>query len=524
MKKKRILSWVLSLVMALTVFSIPVASSAADESDLLQPNDGQFRLVDAPGMNGDGSYSGKSYDEVTEFNLLRMKMDEDYYKDVVIQAYTSFEGYDENGEPMSFEGWMSGACSYPCRWHTSNEEVIQFAYYDYDKYKDVDVEGNTYDTEKGTIELKAVGEGEAVISVEIYGYPDTDEETEEDAGPCVVAKLGFTARVSGENNRIYTWNYKTRTHTQISSSPYKVNTATKFKSTDPYEEFDLCTLVRDGDGEDDYTTYTPEGEIRWVSSNPEVACVDDLSNVSDDWRGTGIIYYLSPGDATISVYLDGNLADKVKVTVTGSGWTKLYLPDKNFSENHYAGTNNITMEFDSYPYWLTDHYTLQRKISGSWKTVATGIYEKDGSYFKKKITGLKAATGYDFRVRLSKELHINDKTKLVYGSWKTIKAATSPAKVTLKTLKTKKKSVTATWKKTACTGYQVQISKDKKFKNAKVTQTYKVTKASTLSKKMKKAKSKLKKGTRYYVRVRAYKTYGTTAYGAWSSVKSIKCK
>ena len=514
MKKKRILSWVLSLVMALTVFSIPVASSAADESDLPQQIDGQYRLVDESGMYiEDGSYCGEVYKDITEFNLLNWEIHENYHKYVVIQEYLGLER----------EPWSIGCCYTHCKWYTSDDEVIQFAYYDNDANK-IDVEGETCETERGEVELKAVGEGEAVISVEIYGYPDTDEETEEDAGPCVVAKLGFTARVSGENNRIYTWNYKTRTHTQISSSPYKVNTATKFKSTDPYEEFDLCTLVRDGDGEDDYTTYTPEGEIRWVSSNPEVACVDDLSNVSDDWRGTGIIYYLSPGDATISVYLDGNLADKVKVTVTGSGWTKLYLPDKNFSENHYAGTNNITMEFDSYPYWLTDHYTLQRKISGSWKTVATGIYEKDGSYFKKKITGLKAATGYDFRVRLSKELHINDKTKLVYGSWKTIKAATSPAKVTLKTLKTKKKSVTATWKKTACTGYQVQISKDKKFKNAKVTQTYKVTKASTLSKKMKKAKSKLKKGTRYYVRVRAYKTYGTTAYGAWSSVKSIKCK
>lgn len=43
----------------------------------------------------------------------------------------------------------------------------------------------------------------------------------------------------------------------------------------------------------------------------------------------------------------------------------------------------------------------------------------------------------------------------------------------------------------------------------------------TLSKKI----TGLKKGKTYYVKVRAYKTFGgKTKYGQWSKYKSIKCK
>ena len=38
-------------------------------------------------------------------------------------------------------------------------------------------------------------------------------------------------------------------------------------------------------------------------------------------------------------------------------------------------------------------------------------------------------------------------------------------------------------------------------------------------------KTNITKGKTYYIRVRAYKTVnGTKYYGAWSKVKSIKCK
>lgn len=91
----------------------------------------------------------------------------------------------------------------------------------------------------------------------------------------------------------------------------------------------------------------------------------------------------------------------------------------------------------------------------------------------------------------------------------TIKKITKPAKKKLK----------ATWSKvSSSTGYEVQFSKSANFK--KGVKKYTTEAAS-------KTATKLKKGTRYYVRVRAYAIYGSTGqkvYSAWSKVKMATAK
>lgn len=84
--------------------------------------------------------------------------------------------------------------------------------------------------------------------------------------------------------------------------------------------------------------------------------------------------------------------------------------------------------------------------------------------------------------------------------------------------KGKKKSLELTWKKVSgASGYQVQVSTQKSFKGAKKKTV----------KKNKYRISKLKPGKKYYVRVRAYRTYRSEdrktgrAYGAWTG-KSIR--
>ena len=72
-------------------------------------------------------------------------------------------------------------------------------------------------------------------------------------------------------------------------------------------------------------------------------------------------------------------------------------------------------------------------------------------------------------------------------------------------------------KVSSVTGYQFTIATDKKFKkNVKTVNTKKLT-TTCIS---------LKKGTTYYIKVRAYKTdsAGKKVYGAYSSVKRIKVK
>lgn len=93
----------------------------------------------------------------------------------------------------------------------------------------------------------------------------------------------------------------------------------------------------------------------------------------------------------------------------------------------------------------------------------------------------------------------------------------APAAVKLSSVKNiSSKSIKVTWKKkSGVTGYQVQYSTSSKMKSAK---TVTVKKAKTTSVTI----SKLKKGKKYYVRVRAYtKKNGKTKYTAWSAKKSI---
>ena len=82
-----------------------------------------------------------------------------------------------------------------------------------------------------------------------------------------------------------------------------------------------------------------------------------------------------------------------------------------------------------------------------------------------------------------------------------------------------KKKVTVRWKAVSgAKGYQIVVAKNKK--GTKKAKTYTVKGAS----KVKKVVKKLKKG-KYYVKVRAYKTYkGNTVYGKFSKVKRVKVR
>ena len=91
----------------------------------------------------------------------------------------------------------------------------------------------------------------------------------------------------------------------------------------------------------------------------------------------------------------------------------------------------------------------------------------------------------------------------------------------MSSLSTKAKAVTVKWKKVKCSSYQIQYSTSSSMKGAK---TLSVSPSST-SKKI----SKLKKGKKYYFRIRAVKksTSGSKSYNYytnWSSKKSITVK
>ena len=135
-------------------------------------------------------------------------------------------------------------------------------------------------------------------------------------------------------------------------------------------------------------------------------------------------------------------------------------------------------------------------------------------YVDSEIDNLKRGRGYIISVQPN---YWVDK-KHVLGEKTSIKIATRPYKVTGVTVKSSSGKAKISWGKKTGSGYQVQIATNSKFtKNKKI---YKLTSSDTL----KKTVSGLKSGRKYYVRVRAYKTYGNTAYGSWSKTVTFICK
>lgn len=112
------------------------------------------------------------------------------------------------------------------------------------------------------------------------------------------------------------------------------------------------------------------------------------------------------------------------------------------------------------------------------------------------------------------------------NEYKGIKAKTltfkiNPKETTIKTPTASKKAFTVKWSKISkqATGYEIMYATNSKFTKGK--KTIKVTSYKTTSKKITGLKSK----TKYYVKVRTYKTVnGVKYYSGWSKVKSIKTR
>lgn len=157
-----------------------------------------------------------------------------------------------------------------------------------------------------------------------------------------------------------------------------------------------------------------------------------------------------------------------------------------------------------------DGYKIYRYKDGAYKCIKT---VRGSDTTSTTISGLTPGQGYSFKVRSYVGEHegsLSDK----------MRAPVKPNKGSLKKLKTGSSHyVTASWYKRTGTGYQIKRATNSKFTSG--VKTYKITSSKTLCKKM----TGLKKGKTYYVKVRAYKTYGgKTVYGPWSGYKKIKCK
>ena len=142
--------------------------------------------------------------------------------------------------------------------------------------------------------------------------------------------------------------------------------------------------------------------------------------------------------------------------------------------------------------------------SKSWKTVKT---TGNTAVIKK----LKTGGLYQFRAAaVDSKKKTGKYSKIRYRFYRSMKGLR---------FKERKKAIRATWKKTkGASGYQVLISEKKDLKGAKViTVKGKNRKAYTVK--------GLRKGKRYYVAVRPYKTKGGNRYiGIRSKIKAVKVR
>ncbi len=203
----------------------------------------------------------------------------------------------------------------------------------------------------------------------------------------------------------------------------------------------------------------------------------------------------------------------------------------------YYGTYSSAAEATVPPAKVTGIETTKRSstyLTLSWDKIsgASGyrVYQYDnskkayvtvatisgGAVTSYKFTGLNSATEYQFKVKAYKKTD----SETIWGSASAaFKECTNPLKVKNLKLTTKSSSVTLKWNKASgASGYQIYRYNSSTKKYEKIAT---IKSGSTVSY----TDQKLKKGTTYQYKVRAYKTYeGKTCHGVFSSVATIKAK
>ena len=223
-----------------------------------------------------------------------------------------------------------------------------------------------------------------------------------------------------------------------------------------------------------------------------------------------------------------------------------YVPCVNHSGSAAVKENIVAATYDKAGSYDEVVYCSVCGEALSLKTVSIEKLKKT-SLSKAKVSGIKNKTYTGKELTQSMTVKLGSKTlkkgtdyKIAYKDNKNVGKVTvtitginaysgtitktfkiNPMATILSSLTSESKGFSIKWKKRAAqiTGYQIQYSTDKNFKKNNKTLT--VNNYKTTSKTI----SKLKGKTKYYVRIRTYKTVsGTKYYSSWSSAKTVTTK
>ena len=216
--------------------------------------------------------------------------------------------------------------------------------------------------------------------------------------------------------------------------------------------------------------------------------------------------------------------------VNGTDYTLSYKNNTN------AGTASVTIKGEGdYTDFVIKYFTIKKIANAITAKSFTRTYSTKAQAFPLGVKVKNGTPTYKSNskyVVVSKAGKVTVKAKFIGKATITITAPAStnytatPKKITVTVNPTKTAlssvsspsagKMTVKWKKNAVgTGYQIQYSTSSKFTSPK---TVTVTKNTTLSKTI----GSLAKGKKYYVRIRTYKTVGSTKfYSGWSAAKAV---
>ena len=239
-----------------------------------------------------------------------------------------------------------------------------------------------------------------------------------------------------------------------------------------------------------------------ITPGVTVTAADGTMLSADDYS-VSYVANTNTGIATVNISGKGEYAGSKthrQFTISPQNMGKMWL------QSGSKTTSSMTLCWNAKS-GKPDGYYVEQYKDGKWQWIKTA------SGTSTKISSLSPATTYSFRVRAYKK----QGSRTLYGGYGPVyQNTTLPKKPTL-TLKTSKKTITASWKKLSATGYELQFATSSDFKKG-------VKKYTLKSKTTSKAFKKLKKGKRYYIRIRAYKTVGKNRYYSPWSKKSVICK
>ncbi len=196
------------------------------------------------------------------------------------------------------------------------------------------------------------------------------------------------------------------------------------------------------------------------------------------------------------------------------------LDTRDLSEDNYLYYGKLNFMYKKLPFNTATISSISDKVyTGSEIKPAPTV----------KYNGNKLFNGLDYTISYKNNKSVGEATvtftgRGIYEGTITKTFRINPKGTTLKTPVAATKALTVKWNKqsakmatTRITGYQIQLATNSAFtKNEKKV---KVKGYSVLSKKV----TKLKAKTKYYVRIRTYKTVnGTTYYSKWSGYKTKK--